>query len=255
MIKPQDYLRQLGFSANKAELYCALLKRRSGSASELAAAAGIQRTTAYDILRELCEDNMAVMSISGRKRIYHANPPQELHRVLSEKLTQLETVLPVLQSLYFHNEQIPRIRFYEGIEGVRQIYEETIRQADSEYYYIGGMTDYAETVGPDFVSDLTRRRVRKKIWSNGIRIRENETSIGDAVPGKENYRRIRYISGRGMAPSAMLTLFENKTAITSTARENFGVIIESAELYSILKLVWDMLWQTAEEPDFFEQNK
>ena len=247
-MKVQDFLRNYGFTANKAELYCALLKRRSGSASELAQAAGIQRTTAYDILRELCDENLAVMSFAGSKRIYHANPPEEMQNRLMHQLNQLELLLPSLQALFFHQEQLPRIRYYEGPEGIIQVYEETLEVESKEYFYFGGMIDFAQSVGREYMSNFIRRRIRKKIWSNGIRIRESEIPDPETLPGEENYRRVRYISCPGVTPMAHLTLFDRKIAITSTARENYAMVIESEELFSMLKIFWDYIWSTASEP-------
>jgi hypothetical protein len=67
------------------------------------------------------------------------------------------------------------------------------------------------------------------------------------TPGDENYRRVRYLS-RSLADNvANLTLYDGKIAICSTSHENYAMIVESSEMYTILKLVWDCMWTVAKE--------
>jgi len=68
-----------------------------------------------------------------------------------------------------------------------------------------------------------------------------------AMAGDNNYRRVRYLNKPVLGEVANLTLYDGKIAVCSSAQENYGMIIESREMHTILKLLWDCLWDSAEK--------
>ena len=70
----------LGFSPNRAAVYTALLELGKGTASEIARKAGINRTTAYDILDNLSADGLASISGKEPKQEYASRNHFKTHR-------------------------------------------------------------------------------------------------------------------------------------------------------------------------------
>jgi len=244
----EESLRDLGFGARKAKLYVSLLESGSGSAAKLAKAAGVKRTTAYEILDELCREGLASQSFSGGRRLFAAEPPEGLLSQAQKRLSLIDGLMPSLRSLFRHAGSHPKVRFFEGQEGIKTVYSELLQC--KEYFYFGSMSSTIDVVGESYLERFVKERVRKRIWSNGIRIREHETSLPFLLPGDRNYRRIRYLDfpkGRDLGDVANLMLYGKKVSVYSTTRENFAMIIESQELNGILKLVWDCLWASASE--------
>jgi len=42
-----------------------------------------------------------------------------------------------------------------------------------------------------------------------------------------------------------MDIYDNKVAITSSAKESYGLIIESAELATSLKFIWRVVWNVS----------
>jgi HTH-type transcriptional regulator, sugar sensing transcriptional regulator len=244
MIKEE--LKKLGFGEKKTALYMALLQVGSGSAASLASTAGIKRTTAYDILEELCRDKLATVTFAGKKRIFTIEPPENLQLIIERQISAVDKVIPGLKELYNRNSKKARIRFYEGTEGLRYVHDELLKVKSKEYFYFGSMLAFEDALGHDYLEYFIHKRIRKRIWSNAIRIRSHELIDPITLAGEENYRRVRYISKALSTKVANLTLFDGKIAISSSSHENYAMIIESSEMFTILKFLWDYIWELAE---------
>jgi sugar-specific transcriptional regulator TrmB len=240
-------LGELGFGAKKALLYNTLLQARSGSAADLAEAAGIKRTTIYELLDELVADGLAVVGFSGRKRVYTATQPENLQLRLERQKTLLDELLPDLNVLFNRTPHKPRVRYYEGMQGVRQFHDELLQTPSREYFYFGSMQGLEGVVGRRYLKSFVRRRVEKNIRAHAIRIREQEIDEPLLMPGDELHREVRYISLPQAASVVNMTLFDGKVAIVASTGENYALIIESEGLFTLLKLIWDYLWDIAEK--------
>ena len=240
-------LEAFGFGGKKALVYSALLQARSGSAAELAEAAGLKRTTLYELLDELVADGLAVVGFSGRKRVYTATQPDNLHLCLERQRSLLDELLPELNGLFSRTSHNPRVRYYEGMKGVRQFHDELLKTPSGEYFYFGSMRGLEGVVGRRYLKSFVRRRVERKIRAHAIRIREQEIDEPLLMPGDELYREVRYISLPQGTNVVNMTLFDGKVAIVASTGENYALIVESDGLFALLKLIWGYLWGVAEK--------
>ncbi|MFA5206001.1 MAG: helix-turn-helix domain-containing protein [Lentisphaeria bacterium] len=242
-----EQLAELGLGGRPGALYLALLAHGRGTAAELARAAGLKRTTAYDLLAELAAQKLASVTFAGKRRVFAAEPPENLQRRIERQSHALDRLLPDLNDLFYRHGIRPRVRYYEGAEGIRYVHEELLKVKAREYFYFGSMLGFQKALGQEYLLDFIRRRIRRKIWSNALRIRTEEIDDPLAAAGDTNYRRVRYLAKPPADTVANLTLYDDKIAVCSSAQENYGLIIESREMHTILKLIWDCLWAVAEE--------
>ncbi|MDD3117986.1 MAG: helix-turn-helix domain-containing protein [Victivallales bacterium] len=240
-----EALRQLGFGERKATLYLTLLTMGRGTAAELAAAAKIKRTTAYDLLAELTADHLAAVTFVGNKRYFVAEPPEQLQTLAARRVQAADRLMPGLKELFYRHADRPRVRYFEGAEGIRRVHEELLKVKNREYFYFGSISGFVDALGRDYLERFVRRRISRRIWSYAIRIRSQEIDSPLLLPGNENYRRVRYLSRSLPDNVASLTFYDGKIAICSTSHENYAMIVESWEMYTILKLVWDCMWDVA----------
>jgi len=242
-----DELRRLGFSGKKAALYTALLGMGRASAAELAAAARIKRPTVYDIMEELTAEHLVSITFIGNKRMFTAEPPENLQEHLNRQMRAVDQIMPSLKELFYHNSHKPRVRYFEGAEGIRYVHEELLKLKSKEYFYFGSTIGSVDALGRDYMESFIRRRISRRIWSYALRIRMHEIDSPSLMPGDENYRKVRYLSRSLSENVTNLILYDGKIAICSTSQENYAMIVESTEMYAILKLIWDCAWETAEE--------
>jgi sugar-specific transcriptional regulator TrmB len=119
-------LEKLGLNQKEASVYLALLELGQTSISRIAQKSGVKRTSVYDVLKSLKTKGLVGRTISKGKTYYFAEDPGVLKEALEEKFTTLEKVMPQLLSITNFLDQKPKIRFYEGKGGIRDIYEETL---------------------------------------------------------------------------------------------------------------------------------
>ena len=249
--KPLKDLIALGFSPNRAAVYAALLELGKGTASEIARKAGINRTTAYDILDNLAADGLASISGKEPKQEYAAEVPEKIRRLLEQKiendkeaLALFENFLPELKSI--HNVMgRPRIRFYEGREGLIDVYEDTLTAHEPIRAY--ATVDDMHKALPDYFPRYYERRTEKGI---AIRAIIPATDIGKnrAIKDKEEMRETALVPPDKYYFSPEINIYDDKVMIASW-REKLGVIIQSAEIADAMKKTYELAWAEAKRLD------
>ncbi|NCA94062.1 MAG: transcriptional regulator TrmB, partial [Sphingobacteriia bacterium] len=120
------FLAQFDLIGKKADVYLAVLELGSGTVIEIARKSEIKRTTVYDILLDLEKSGLIYQTTKVNKRLFVAEDPEKLKKKLEEKERVLGEMLPQLRSLYNIKGIKPKIKFYEGKEGLRQVYSDTL---------------------------------------------------------------------------------------------------------------------------------
>lgn len=242
-------LEEAGLSPRQARIYLALLRLGGGGPAELARQAGVKRPTAYEALEDLCGRGLATRAVAGRKRIYTAAPPARLLDEAADRQRRLKELLPDLQSLVASTTAArPRLIFREGVAGVRQVHEDLLTVREKEYRYFGGSSEMVAAMGEDYLKDYVRRRVAKGIRSLSIRWRSHEVALPCLADGERWLRRARYLDLQPGDGLSGLFIYDHKIGITSSAREGYGMVVESDGLSALLRLVWQALWEVARPP-------
>lgn len=119
--QPLENLMNLGLTRYEAAVYLALLERQDFTPSQLATQAKVPRQRIYDVLRGLCDRNLALERHSGKQRLFQAvDPTQALPGLvqakqrqyaaeLSRQQQQSEAMVDALAPLYAagHRNQDP----------------------------------------------------------------------------------------------------------------------------------------------------
>jgi sugar-specific transcriptional regulator TrmB len=234
---------ELGFNQKTTAVYTTLLRVGSGTAAQIAHESGVQRTTTYDILNSLCEKKLAGITFQEKSRIYYAEPPEQLVQHFQNLSAAANDILPILRVMSEQSKQRPRIKYYEGRTGLHAIHDDFLKTKTKEYFYFGSMANQEEALGREYLEKYIRNRIRKKIWSNALRISGHELNAEYYKSSDENYRRVRLLPITSQDNVGCITLYDGKIAYFSTSGENFGLTIESRELFNLLKMLWDCLWQ------------
>lgn len=124
-----------GLSLNDEEsaLYTALLETSGGNVTDIARKSGIKRTTAYNHLESLSQKGLLYKSVKGKRTLYFAVDPEELPKLLEERKRILSQAIPKLSEAYKKSFNRPQVRFYEGKEGIRNLYREILNTSQTIY--------------------------------------------------------------------------------------------------------------------------
>ncbi len=241
-----EQLASLGLSGRQANVYLALLQLGSASAIELAKATRYKHPTVYDVLDVLKERRLVSESFSGGRKLFTAEDPEILRSEEERRQRTLDALLPGLKQLYGDRARRPRIRFYQGEEGILAIHRLLLEVESKEYFYFGSVREMFQTSGSSLLESYYQERIRRGIRSYAIRVREGESSVPYMQSGEHNLRQVRYLPRPISEDIAGLYLFDGTVAVMSALKENYSMTIESRELFVLLKTVWQCIWEAAE---------
>lgn len=247
-------LQQLGMSDKEAKVYLAALELGSAPMQIIAHKAGVNRATTYVHVEELIKKGLMSSVIRGKKRYFNAEPPEQLVRLLEIKKKDLEIKqetfekhLPEFQALFNLMEEKPKVRFFEGIEGIKAIQKDILTTKSDEIKEITDLDASYEIFPP--ASNDHRSQMRTKF--KDVNIKALYTSKRGAILSKEEsskHRRI-FISFEEFNYSADIVLYgENKTAFININKRN-GVVIENKEIFGTLGSLFNLTFES------FNKNK
>ncbi len=248
-INLHETLTKSGLSENESKVFLVLLELGKGTVTQITRKAGLNRTTGYDVLDSLVTKDLASISGKEPKQEYLAESPDKIVRLIenqiSDKKNQLEKikgVLPEMKSL--HNVAgRPKVRFYEGMQGLKDVYEDTLTSHEEIRAY--ATVDDMHQAMPEYFSTYYKRRAGKNI---SIRAIIPSTPVGKARASKdaEEKRQSRLIPADKYYFSPEINIYDNKVMVASW-REKLGIIIESAEIADAMKKTYELAWIGAEK--------
>ncbi len=242
-----DQLNRLGLNGRQANVYLALLQLGSATAIELAKATRYKHPTVYDVLDVLKERRLVAESFSGGRKLFTAEDPEIFQIQANERQKTLDALLPDLKALYNSRAHRPRIHFYQGEEAFWALNRQLLNVRSREYFYFGSVQEAFQFATPRDHEEYVRERVRRGIRSYAIRVRSREVDCDYMRPGEQNLRQVRYLPRNIFEDVASLYLFDDTVAIMSALKENYSMSIESRELFTLLKTIWQCVWETASE--------
>lgn len=237
-------LQNFGFSEKEADVYVGLLELGKGTVTEISRKAGINRTTGYDILNSL--SIKGVISVSGKepKQEYVAEPPEAITNYLKKELEKLsehikksEEIVPDLTLLHSLKNR-PKIRFYEGNEGLQHVYEDTLTSSETIRAYASVEDVHAAL--PNYFPEYFKRRAKKNIFIRAIfpHTKGAEKLILHNVAEK---REALLVPSDTFNFSPEINFYDNKVMIADW-RGKLGIIIESEEIADAMKKTFELAW-------------
>lgn len=209
---------------------------------EIAREADIKRTTAYGILDELVKLGLVSSLSKGKQNVFTVKDPEQLVDLLEEKKKTVEGIIPELSELFVTHNIRPLIQFFEGKNGLKQVYTDVLNCKSKKVCQIVKAKTHSDLLGDSFVREYIQKRVARGITAYDLHPKSGD--VYDEYRGKENIKLKRYV--RYLPPqifhAAMIMIYDHKVAMVSSKNENFGFIIESKEFSATLQAYFDFMW-------------
>ncbi len=241
-------LEVLDLSDKQEAVLGVLLENGPLLVATIARGAKLNRTTAYDIVKELVDLGLVSHTKKDGATRYQALAPELLpsyieHRrqVLEESKKQIEELVPQLKLLRAKGKSLPKVQFFEGLEGVKHAYEDVLESNKEKF--LRGITDMG-SVYKEFDATWLDYYLTKRTRL-GIR-------CTDLVPEGEAGRRSKgddekYIRTTKFLPpdydlGGDISIYDDRVAIFSYAHESpVAVIIEDQTISGMLKKLFDFM--------------
>lgn len=234
-------LTRIGFTEKEAKIYLACLEIGSASVLELSRKSGIPRGSVYDILEAMIE-KAYVAKVSNKNGIrFNAADPEALLRKTQRSVRRLEIALPELKGLFNKNAK-PQVRYFEGIEGIKRVYMDTLTASGEILNYSNSST--IRDIWPNYDQEYVNERIKKGIKLRGI---SPNDSYGKKVQKKDkgSLRELRLLSSQEFTFTNEINIYDNKVAITSFEESPIGILIESKAVADTQRDIFKMAWAFA----------
>ncbi len=241
-------LQSIGLDAKESQLYIAGLQLGASPASAYAKATGINRITCYNLLEDLVQRGYFTAVPKSRGRCYTPVSPEYVALEARKNAEALERALPELRSMQGSTYRKPHVRYFEGWEGVRHVYDDTLTAQ-------GELLNFANSAvvrrfWPDYDEEYVNQRVKRGIRLRGI---APDDEAGRRVHGedREKLREIRLVPAEAFDFRNEINIYDHKVAICSfgaasrSVADMFGVIIESKEVAETQRQIFEMAWRYA----------
>lgn len=249
-MKIDQVLTSLGLQDKEPEVYLALLRTPGAQpASIIANRSNLNRTTVYKTLVKLVKKGLVTKTERHGITCFFAEDPENRLKLLIEerqkKLGEMnQAMLEALPLLTMNEEDIdslPKIRYYEGIEGIKQIYEAVLKEGVDQYRY-GDITKIYEALGV-YTDEYIKKRNEKGFITHAI-MPFYEKDDKEIKKNKRENREVIYIPHKLFPIEGEVRIFGNKVAIFSLRKESpIGVIIESETIAKMFYHIYMLTWK------------
>ena len=169
-------LRGIGLPDKASLVYACLIEMGIGFPSKIAERTKLNRSTVYHTLHELAIRGLVSRVERGKKICFQLEKPTQLVSfakkqigLAEERLDRAKTILPELEGLFALTPHKPRVRFFEGLQGILAVYEEHL-QVSEPYEMLGysNVEELMRVLPPKFVMEYTKKKEKQEITTRGI---------------------------------------------------------------------------------------
>jgi len=236
-------LRSLGLNESEINTYLAALKQGASTVVELTKHTRLSRQAIYLAIESMTERGLMSSVMSGKKRLFTAEPPYKLLAYakrkeveMKEEINDLEKSLPELE-LQLGGER-PIVQMYEGKEGIRAFLEEVKKVRPKK---ITEVADFAAVQKAMSFEDLAP--YQKEVSKHHATIKGIYT--GKALrPSTVEMERIS-LPENSPHFSANITVFGDRVGFVSLEGKPYSVIIENKSIAKTMEHVLDLAYEEA----------
>lgn len=238
-------LINLGLSQEEAKVYLSILELGGSYASNIARKAQINRATCYHILNNLSKKGLINSYTKAKTLWFNAEDPQKIIQIQKEKLEKAKNLIPQLLSISNTMTFKPKIRFFEGIEGLKNIFEDLLQTKDEILGYTN-IRELSELL-PNYFKDFCKRKIQKK-----IKTRYLSPATGEGVDYIDQFYPKNYdqslveillVNKDEFFFENDISIYGNKVAVVSlNPEEPIGLLIESTTFAKSMRSIFNLAW-------------
>jgi len=230
----------------EARVYVALLQLGKATAYSVAKSSGLKKPTTYVILDDMIDKGIVSKIPRAKTMQYTAISPEDLFSIHKSRLDNArKEALPELKALSRGRDYKVRARYYEGLEGIKEMYRQVYKLMPNKEYV--GFYAHEKDAPPELINffkeinekyrklNIKRRvltvrdpAVMRKYLSKEMRKRYNV--VAKALP-KDKYDS-----------NISIEVFKNYTQIFSH-RHLQAVVIDNPDVARVMKQIFNLVWE------------
>jgi predicted transcriptional regulator len=249
MLDLKAKLMELGMSDKESNVYLAMLELGPSSVQDIAKKAGVNRATTYVMLESLKRRGLMSSVERGKKMVFTPESPEHLLTTVSQELHMVEdrkariaSVMPQFMALFNAVEDKPKVRFFEGEEGMaaaREVQQQLMQpgQSTSVFIHYDAAMIRVSKIEEDKRLQTARFLQKPRLLYS--------VEPGIELPSFGKNVELRRIP-EGIAPfKGELNIYDTFIVIGVHEPRPMAVVIESKEFSALCLSMFDLAWAAA----------
>ncbi|MCF7918023.1 hypothetical protein K9L27_03440 [Candidatus Gracilibacteria bacterium] len=246
-LQVRQSLKSLGFSDNEINILTFLFHVKKSSTEEISRQTAISLSSTQYGLNHLCSRNITRCSLRQKEDVFEICSDKEFFDWIDEQKQ-------INQDIYEHAKQDisgflssmkesswkPEVTYYEGVEGIKEIYEnmlETAEKADKKIYSWLDISKIQESLG-DYLFEYIKKRMEKNIVSHDI-VPKNKVNVKHAE--KKEKREIKFVDN--LPIDGEIRIYGDKVSvITFNEKKLIGFVFQGSIITSLFRAIFENAW-------------
>ena len=236
-------LEKVGLTAREIRVYLALLEIGTSSVGNIIKHSGIPGSKIYETLNKLGKRGLVSNILKGKKMSFTAsNPKNILEFIDSERNKIAETIIPQLERLQTNKKEDRQGTIYEGINGIKAVYEMMLKINHGETIYVLGAPIQAQEKLEAFFIDFNKKRIKRGVKMKIIY--NSDAEVYGKVREKMELTEVRYMKKEDTSP-AWIDIFGDKVAIFDFSDVPSAVLIKAEAIAKSFLNYFNISWRNS----------
>lgn len=244
-------LVKLGLSEKEAKVYLASLELGPSPVQKISQRSKVNRATTYVVIEDLKAMGLMSTFDQGKKTYFVAEQPERLlshlksqESELKEKIAIMQEKLPELKSIFNANEGKPKVKYYEGIEGlkaVRRDFIETLKLKGGEVFAFLPLDEF-DKIKPLFQEGEYLVKALSKIKFKVIYTSENGRDKEYEEESRKIGDEVVFVDYKSYPLKGGMNVYGDKVFLIDYLGKTGGIMIENRTLAKMFESIFLMTW-------------
>lgn len=235
-------LQNYGLSEKEARVYLTVLELGTSIASTIARRAELNRVTTYTILEDLKMDGIVNETTKEWVKYYSVISPDILLKQLEQKYESFKDKVPELLALAEKFGSKPRVQFFEGLEGVKKMYNDLLTSTKESICSFLWLESISPKLHEYLEKQFLPQRIKLGIKAKVISHAGEKNKIYKSMD-KKTLRETRMVKDSVFVLHHEIDIYgENKVAIVMFNHEEMSaLIIHSKKFHDTLLSIFNFI--------------
>ncbi len=253
----ESFLQNLGLTDTETRVYLYLLTHGESIASIIAKRLGLKRASVYQVLESLEAKQIVVQFSKNNVAHFDSVDPDDLVELCEARVNQMQRLRQKAELLKTEFKKLRekgkmptleirgKIKYYQGLEAVTQLIDETLKEKGNEQLCFGLNTYHTELAGDDW-NDYTKKRVNKGMHVQSIQP-DTDAAVEYKSRDKKELRQTRLVPHETFPGKCEINIIGDMMAMFTTGtHEPMGMKMYNKDLAEALRSLFKLAWERAE---------
>ncbi len=236
-----ETIKKAGLNESQSKCYLSLVQNGSQSANDLVLSTGENRTNAYAIANKLVELKLAIKN-DDKTTTYSAAHPSQLEalaekrrKIITKNEQDIKRNISSLIDTYYLKNELPGSRTIEGIEGLRFVNNDILKDKN-DVYIIRNKSDYMPEALKEEMKDYREKKAANGIHTYAI-TPKTERAVRrktDGTDAKTLYHR-SFLPKESYQAPVKISVYGDKTTFCAYGNTQIATIINNPPIAQAMR--------------------